>query len=112
MSLDFADWAAQLRQLDEAITALVPAAVRIGVPTPAGQEWFELLEHKLRPQLETEPFLVVAIVGGTNIGKSLLFNHLAGEVASAREPPGGRHQASGLLDPVGSQRWRHVGPAV
>jgi hypothetical protein len=95
MSLDFADWAAQLRQLDEAITALVPAAVRIGVPTPAGQEWFELLEHKLRPQLETEPFLVVAIVGGTNIGKSLLFNHLAGEVASAVSP-----LAAGTKHPV------------
>lgn len=95
MSLDFASWAAQVQQLDEAIAALVPAAARIGVQAPEGLEWFELLEHKLRPQLESEPFLVVAIVGGTNIGKSLLFNHLAGEVASAVSP-----LAAGTKHPV------------
>lgn len=95
MSLDFAGWAAQVRQLDEAIAALVPAAARIGVPAPEGEEWFELLVHKLRPQLESEPLLVVAIVGGTNIGKSLLFNHLAGEVASAVSP-----LAAGTKHPV------------
>jgi hypothetical protein len=95
MSVDFASWAAQVRQLDEAIAALVPVAARIGVQPPEGDEWFELLKHKLRPQLEGEPFLVVGIVGGTNIGKSLLFNHLAGEVASAVSP-----LAAGTKHPV------------
>ena len=39
--------------------------------------------------------MVVAIVGGTNIGKSVIFNHLAGEVASASSP-----LAAGTKHPV------------
>ena len=46
-------------------------------------------------QLDAPPLLVVAIVGGTNIGKSVLFNHLAGEVASAATP-----LAAGTKHPV------------
>ena len=37
----------------------------------------------------------MAIVGGTNIGKSVMFNHLAGEVASASSP-----LAAGTKHPV------------
>ena len=49
--------------------------------------------HKLVPQAAAPPALVVAIVGGTNIGKSAIFNHLAGEMAtpSAPWPPACRH---------------------
>jgi hypothetical protein len=46
-------------------------------------------------QLDLPPLLVVAIVGGTNIGKSVIFNHLAGEVASASSP-----LAAGTKHPV------------
>ena len=49
------------------------------------------------------PLLVVAIVGGTNIGKSVIFNHLAGEVASAVQPAGRRHEASGV--PRAARTW-------
>ena len=56
-------------------------------PAPlAGREWFELLRQKLIPQLGEQAFLVVAVVGGTNIGKSVIFNHLAGSRASATSP--------------------------
>lgn len=93
MTADFHAWADQVKRLCRALAALEPAAQSIGVPPPAGQEWFELLRHKLLPQLESEPLLVVAIIGGTNIGKSVIFNHLAGEVASASSPlaAGTRH---------------------
>jgi hypothetical protein len=65
---------------------LQPVATSVGVDPPDEQEWFELLRGKLLPQLEAQPVLVVGIVGGTNIGKSVIFNHLAGQVASAVSP--------------------------
>jgi hypothetical protein len=92
---DFRAWASRVRQLDRALTDLAPRAEAIGVDLPAGRDWFDLLRLKLMPQLDAAPFLVVGIVGGTNIGKSLLFNHLAGEVASAVSP-----LAAGTKHPV------------
>jgi hypothetical protein len=64
-------------------------------PPLAGREWFELLRQKLVPQLGEQAFLVVAVVGGTNIGKSVIFNHIAGSSASASSP-----LASGTKHPV------------
>jgi hypothetical protein len=81
--------------LAQALAALEPQAAAAGVTPPAGQEWFELLCNKLLAQLDLPPLLVVAIVGGTNIGKSVIFNHLAGEVASASSP-----LAAGTKHPV------------
>ncbi|MBX3413246.1 MAG: GTPase domain-containing protein [Pirellulales bacterium] len=95
MPLDFHSWAERVRRLDRALVALEPEAARVGVSPPAGEPWYELLAHKLRPQLEAEPLLVVAVVGGTNIGKSLIFNHLAGEMASGVSP-----LAAGTKHPV------------
>ena len=104
MRADFSTWAARVRQLDQALEALCPAAEKVGVAPPRGQDWYELLRRKLLPQLEAEPLLVVAIVGGTNIGKSVIFNHLAGEVASAVSPlaAGTRHPV--CLVPPGMDR--------
>ena len=84
-----------VKVLCRALEALEPIAARLGVASPAGAEWYELLTHKLLPQVDAEPLLVVAIVGGTNIGKSVIFNHLAGEVASAVSP-----LAAGTKHPV------------
>ena len=95
MRADFRAWAARVRRFDSALRDLQPCAKSVGVEPPIGQSWFELLQRKLLPQLDVEPFLVVGIVGGTNIGKSLLFNHLAGEVASAVSP-----LAAGTKHPV------------
>lgn len=92
-ALDLETWSARVRHLDAAIAALAGESGRIGLPPPDGLEWLQLLRKKLLPQLAPPWFLVVAFVGGTNIGKSLLFNHLAGEVASAVSPlaAGTRH---------------------
>ncbi|MGQ9575590.1 MAG: GTPase [Thermoguttaceae bacterium] len=95
MSADYRTWSLRVRELDRHLAALADLAGKIGVPPPAGQGWFELLRRKLLPQLDLEPLLVVGIVGGTNIGKSLLFNHLAGEIASGVTP-----LAAGTKHPV------------
>jgi hypothetical protein len=95
MTTDFHTWAAKVRQLNDALTGLEPLAVAVGAKSPAGRPWLELLRTKLLPQLQSKPLLIVGIVGGTNIGKSLLFNHLAGEIASAVSP-----LAAGTKHPV------------
>jgi hypothetical protein len=101
MSDNFQRLADQVKQLHQALRELIPLAESIGVsppgqsPHPAQREWFELLQHKLLPQLESPPLLIVAVVGGTNIGKSLIFNQLAGEPASGVSP-----LAAGTKHPV------------
>jgi hypothetical protein len=101
---DYRAFAEEVRRLDAALGALRPVAERVGRPPPDGAEWFELLRKKLLPQLDGPPLLVVAIVGGTNIGKSVLFNHLAGEEASAASPlaAGTKHPVA--LVPPGADR--------
>ena len=93
MGPDYATWSARIRQLDRAVVELASASAALGIGLPAGREWLDLLRRKLLPQLDLPPLLVVEIAGGTNIGKSLLFNHLAGETASAVSPlaAGTRH---------------------
>ena len=106
MSSDFATWSAGVKRLLDALGALEPEARRVGVAAPVGSPWYELLRHKLLPQLELPPLLIVAVVGGTNIGKSVVFNHLAGEEASASNPlaAGTKHPVClvprGLADPA------------
>ncbi len=65
------------------------------------REWFELLRQKLVPQLGEQAFLVVAVVGGTNIGKSVIFNHLAGSRASATSPLASGTKHATCLVPAG-----------
>ncbi len=89
-------WSQPLRRLYSALARLRPLAEKLaGVPSPEDQEWYELLRYKLIPQVAGEPWLVVAVVGGTNIGKSVVFNHLVGENASAVSP-----RAAGTKHPV------------
>ncbi|MSR57021.1 MAG: hypothetical protein EXS05_05045 [Planctomycetaceae bacterium] len=91
----FAACAEQTRRLADALGELDKAGKLLQLPPLAGREWFELLQRKLLPQLVDDPFLVAAVVGGTNIGKSVIFNHLAGCQASAVSP-----LASGTKHPV------------
>ena len=82
----FNNCAANVRSLLPALIELEQAASLLQPAPLAGREWFELLRQKLIPQLGEQAFLVVAVVGGTNIGKSVIFNHLAGLPASATSP--------------------------
>lgn len=95
MSFTYAACAEHVRRLHTAARQLEANSRPLQLAPLAGREWFELLERKLLPQLTDDAFLVVAVVGGTNIGKSVIFNHLAGCRASATSP-----FASGTKHPV------------
>ena len=81
--------------LDRSLDLLYPMAVPMGVDSPANTEWYSLLRKKLVPQLSRRSHLVVAVTGGTNTGKSVIFNQLAGEKASAADA-----NAAGTKHPV------------
>ena len=121
MTTDYRTWAEEVRRLYRALGALEPVADSVGVESPADQQWFELLRLKLLPQLDAQPLLVVTVVGGTNIGKSVIFNHLAGELASGVSPlaAGTKHPVclvppgmddpaalAGLFEDFQLQRWQ------
>ncbi|MCL2117023.1 MAG: 50S ribosome-binding GTPase [Planctomycetaceae bacterium] len=81
--------------LDRSLDMLCPMAVPMGVESPVHSEWYSLLRKKLVPQLSRRSHLVVAVTGGTNTGKSVIFNQLAGEKASAADS-----HAAGTKHPV------------
>lgn len=91
----FRNCAQTTQRLYRGVQTLERDAALLQTPPLAGREWFELLRQKLIPQLTDDSFLVAAVVGGTNIGKSVVFNHLAGCRASATSP-----LASGTKHPV------------
>jgi len=95
MTLDFAECAVRIRSLRDALGELEAASQSLQIEPLAKREWFRLLEEKLLPQVGADAFLVAAVVGGTNIGKSVIFNHIAGTRASATSP-----LASGTKHPV------------
>lgn len=91
----FHDLAEAAGQLEAAVGQLSTAASVLQPPSLESCEWYELLRQKLLPQLGSDAWLVAAVVGGTNIGKSVVFNHLAGCCASSTSP-----LASGTKHPV------------
>ncbi|MDA0808254.1 MAG: 50S ribosome-binding GTPase [Planctomycetota bacterium] len=86
MPVSFSQCAQAVMHLHELLGQLEQLAASLQLDPLEKQEWFQLLEQKLLPQLADDAFLVAAVVGGTNIGKSVLFNHLAGSRASATSP--------------------------
>jgi hypothetical protein len=91
----FSACAAEVVRLAEAVQVLEAQAGLLQLAPLAGRDWYESLHRKLVPQLAGQPFIVAAVVGGTNIGKSVIFNHLAGGRVSATSP-----LASGTRHPV------------
>lgn len=86
MSHPTTTWIPVIQELASALVALESAVAPLQLAPIRHREWYELLIRKLQPQLGTHPFLIVAVVGGTNIGKSVVFNHLAGERVSSTSP--------------------------
>jgi hypothetical protein len=86
---------ATVRAIEAELATLLPALGRLELAPLEGREWYRSLREKLVPQLGEETYLVVAVVGGTNIGKSVIFNHIADARLSATSP-----LASGTRHPV------------
>jgi hypothetical protein len=93
----FAVWAGAVAEICTLVERLEPVAAELGLPEPAGSDWHGVLFGKLRPQVESEPVLVVAVCGGTNTGKSLITNTLVGAEISRSLP-----EAARTVHPVAS----------
>lgn len=85
-SLSYREWVAQVAALADALRRIDALAQQMGLPPADRAEWHGNLFQKLMPQLAEEPFLVVAVTGGTNTGKSAVFNHLVGSRTSLVDP--------------------------
>ncbi len=90
----FPDFVACIRQLKQHLADLERHLKSLDIAPPHG-EWRAQLERKLLPQTELPEIIVAAVAGGTNIGKSAVFNTLAGCEVSKVSP-----LASGTKHPV------------
>ncbi len=88
-------WAKELKELAECIRKLDPLAKQMGISLAEQQTWFTDLFNKLLPQIDKEPILIVTVMGGTNTGKSTIFNYLVDSVISKVAP-----EAAGTKHPV------------
>ena len=89
------------QELRDSLRALEQQSAQLELPGLEGREWFEILERKLIPQLSDQIYLVAAIVGGTNIGKSVIFNHLVNQQSSAISPLASQTKHPVCLVPTG-----------
>lgn len=91
----FQRWADDVRRLASAVDALAPLAAELGAEPLERLDWHGSLVHHLLPQLAGRPCLIAAVMGGTNTGKSMIYNQLAGWEASGVD-----HRASRTRHPV------------
>ncbi|MBV8487356.1 MAG: 50S ribosome-binding GTPase, partial [Planctomycetaceae bacterium] len=84
--MEYTTWSRRITDLAGAVSRLEAEATPLGVPSPGPTTWHANLFQKLKPQIAESPYLIVAVAGGTNIGKSTVFNHLVGFPASRVHP--------------------------
>jgi hypothetical protein len=84
--MEYSTWSRRIADLAGALSRLEAEATLLGVPAPGSTAWHANLYQKLLPQVTEAPYLIVAVAGGTNIGKSTMFNHLVGFAASRIHP--------------------------
>ena len=84
--MEYSTWSRRIADLAGAVSCLEAEASPLGVPSPGSTAWHANLFQKLLPQVTEAPYLIVAVAGGTNIGKSTMFNHLVGFPASRVHP--------------------------
>jgi hypothetical protein len=82
----FTEWSTKVRDLSARVEELRTRTASWQLPDLTTSEWYGELQHKLVPQTTGEPFLVVAVCGGTNTGKSVILNHLANATVSHSHP--------------------------
>ena len=103
MPTPFSECRQEIQTLSRALVKLERSGSLLEIPPLPGREWYELLTRKLLPQLVGEPFIVAAVTGGTNIGKSVIFNHIAKADASATSPLASMTRHPVCLVPAGFQ---------
>ena len=108
MTISFSDCAASVEQLHRSLIELEERSGVLQLEGLRRSEWFQLLEQKLLPQMTDSAFLVAAVVGGTNLGKSVVFNHLAGARASATSPLASGTKHPVCLVPIGFEKTRKL----
>jgi hypothetical protein len=84
--MELTDWSRKVSDLARALATIEQEAAALGLPPIESSAWHANLHQKLIPQLGDDPYLIVAVTGGTNIGKSTVFNHLVGFAASRAHP--------------------------
>ena len=84
--MEYSTWSRRIAELAGASSRLEAEAEAAGAAPPGSASWRVNLHQKLAPQATDAPYLVVAVAGGTNIGKSTVFNHLVGFPASRVHP--------------------------
>jgi len=84
--MELMDWSRRVSELARAIATIERESDALGLPPIESSAWHANLHQKLLPQLGDDPYLIVAVTGGTNIGKSTIFNHLVGFEASRAHP--------------------------
>ncbi|MCO6459455.1 MAG: GTPase domain-containing protein [Pirellulaceae bacterium] len=75
---DYQHWVENITLLADAVRELEPLCEDLQVAPPGEQPWHGALFQHLLPQVAREhPVIIVAVAGGTNTGKSTIFNQLA-----------------------------------
>jgi len=125
--LEYSTWSRRVVDLAGALERLEAEASAAGLPSPAESAWHANLHQKLVPQAADAPYLIVAVAGGANMGKSTLFNHLVGfpasrvhhNAAETKHPvcllPRGfadRHDLAKVFPGFALQPWRSEDDAV
>ncbi|MFI4849648.1 MAG: GTPase domain-containing protein [Gimesia chilikensis] len=101
MSSTLQTFSTTTQELRDSLRTLEQQSAQLELPGLEGREWFEILERKLIPQLSDQIYLVAAVVGGTNIGKSVIFNHLVNQQSSAISPLASQTKHPVCLVPTG-----------
>ncbi len=84
--VDYQQWVGNIECVAGAVRKLEPLSEDLQIPDPAEKPWHGALFQHLLPQISREdPVIVVAIAGGTNTGKSTMFNQLCGADVSRTE---------------------------
>ena len=84
--MEYATWSGRIVELAEAVSRLEAEATPLGVPSPGLDRLACQPVSKAAATGDRGPYLIVAVAGGTNIGKSTMFNHLVGFPASRVHP--------------------------
>jgi 50S ribosome-binding GTPase len=106
--MEYSTWSRRITDLAGALSRLEVKSVPLGLDSPGTTGWHANLFQKLLPQVTEAPYLVVAVAGGTNIGKSTMFNHLVGFPASQVHPDATQTRHPVCLLPVGFTRFHNL----